>query len=279
MKKALFVAFLLVSHLNFAQQDQSRITDPFYYKVVGLMYAYNYNINVPKPETTFKIPKRGLGFEVVRKELNPAKTDSIYVIEFFNLVKATDEKLGLFGSDKFINADDNDKYFWVSKPEFDALLQQGVFKKSYNRNYRPTFGANVSLPFKFRPKTEGENLRITPDITLGGFIGGKFRIHRTERFYLTIPVVTLGLATLPITGETVDAGANDLTGDGLVLGVTASTGLVFQLDDFQMGFMTGWDHAAGELGRNWIYNSKQWYSFSIGYTFFGNKKEKEEQGN
>jgi hypothetical protein len=95
---------------------------------------------------------------------------------------------------------------------------------------------------------------------------------------VTAPVLTLELSTLAINDNTINTTTNSTTknGDGLVLGITGSVGVVFQFDDFQVGLAAGMDRAAGELGKDWIYNNKGWVSFSIGFNFFGNKTKSEK---
>lgn len=273
MKTGFTIFIFLFCFSAFSQnQKQGKINESYYFEIVGLIKAYKYIPSDPSPrKNSFKTPKKGLKFDIVKYEYDPALNDSIYVLDFYDIVLKQDTLLGLYGDTNFINYSDNNSYFWISKVEFDNAFQRGLIVQAYNISFDLDYGLNVAIPFKFRPKTAGENIRITPDITLGGYIGGKFRLNRFRRYYVTVPVFTLGLATLPINSETVDPSANDLNADGLVLGVTGSVGMVFHLEDFQLGFMTGWDNAAGELGKNWIYNGKQWFSFSIGFTFLGAK--------
>jgi hypothetical protein len=155
----------------------------------------------------------------------------------------------------FVNSADNDKFFWIRKDELDNYMTDGFITKSYKTpNTNIAYGANISLPFKLRTETNGQNIKITPDLTLGGYLGMKWRISQTN-----------------------NNPTSPNKGDGTVLGITGSTGLVFQLSDFQFGLMLGWDRAAGEIGKDWIYNNKTWYSFSIGYSFLGNNADKDKK--
>jgi hypothetical protein len=281
MKKSfLIVIAVTITILSFAQEQE--VDAPFYYQVSGLVYVYNYNISTRTQQTTFKIPKPPLKFEIVRKEQNTSTANAnydYYIIKFLPItsdnVTVAGATVSLTNSTQFVNSADNQGYFWIRQDELNNLLDDKTIKKSYKFTHNLAYGANVSLPFKLRPKVNDQNIRITPDITLTGYLGVKHRISHKDPFYITFPMVTLGLATLPITGET--DGSVDDKGDGMVLGVTTSTGLVFQLKDFQLGFLMGWDKAAGELGKTWIYNGKTWYSFSIGFTFLGNNKQPEEK--
>ncbi len=93
-------------------------------------------------------------------------------------------------------------------------------------------------------------------------------------FSLTVPVVTLGISTMGIyANNTISDHPNstDKTPHALVFRRTISMGLVLQYNQFQLGIITGWDKASGEVGRNWIFNDKTWYPFSIGFNFFSEK--------
>jgi hypothetical protein len=263
----LTVIVLTISILSFGQSQD--VEAPFYYQVSGLVYVYNYDITTRTQQTTFKVPKPPLKFEIVRKEKDTSNSYYYYIIKFLTItsdaITVAGSQISLTNSTQFVNSADNQDYFWIRQDELNNLLEDKTIKKSYKFTHELAYGANVSLPFKLRPKVNDQNIRITPDI----------RISHKDPFYITFPIVTLGLATLPITGET-DGSTVD-KGDGMVLGVTTSTGLVFQLKDFQLGFLMGWDKAAGELGKTWIYNGKTWYSFSIGFTFLGNNKQPEEK--
>jgi len=280
MKSKLFVLSLILISPFFTCYSQEQDVDaPFYYQISGLVYVYDYDVKTPKQLTTFKIPKAPLKFSIQRKEKNKADDYDFYIIKFLTIIK-DDVSIGaktvsLTGNAQFVNSADNDKYYWLRQDELDNLVAEKTIVKSYKLTIKPAYGASVSLPFKLRPKTNDQNTKLTPDITLGGYLGIRWRISRKEPFYVTAPIVTLGLSTLPISNET-DGTVPD-KGDGMVLGTTVSTGAVFQLNDFQFGFLMGWDHATGELGKTWIYNDKPWYSFSIGFSFLGNRKEPEEK--
>lgn len=279
MKRIITVLAIIMIHLSVYGQQQ--IDEPFSYKVGGLVYFYEYNAQAKEKTQTQKIPKEGLKFRIVRTEIDSENDNSVfYIVKFLTItddvIIEANVELNLKGNSLFINSEDNNKYYWMRKDQLDKLIEDRFVTISYQTpNTRLTYGASLSLPFKYRPKTNDQNIKITPDITLGGYLGAKFRISDTQPFYLSVPVVTLGMTTLAINDN--NNPSNPDKGDGLVLGITTSTGLVFQFDDFQFGLMVGVDRAAGELGRNWIYNDKAWYSFSIGYSFVGRQDKEDEE--
>lgn len=277
--------------LGFGQQNQE-YHENFYYQIDGLVYVNNYDLIHRTRLPARSIPKSGLKFEIVRTEINPATSDKFYVIQFLPINKLSDHigasptttgklfwKKTTYGSftlkpefSGFINSTNNSDYYWIKATEFEQLLGDKYVYKKY-RVWRPSiaYGAQVSLPFKLRPGNDSLNIKITPDLTLGGYMGLRFRMSYTKPYYV-IPNITLGLASLGVNDNT---SPNSDQGDGSVLGITGSAGLVFRFNDFQVGLMTGKDWAAGEIAKDWIYQGEWWYSFSIGYPFFGNKKDQD----
>lgn len=271
--KALLLAFaaILWSHTCFSQDQED---EPFSYKVNGLVYFYKYDVEGKKKIDEPKIPKEGLKFKIVGEETFPGDSVLTYLVKFLPItndkIKVGGKSMDLKGNETFVNSEDNDAFFWIIKDKLEALLEAGYVSISYNTGFisaQVTYGASLSLPFKYRPKINGQHVKITPDITLGGFLGARWRLSETKAYYLSAPVVTLGMTTLAINDNNNLSDPNK--GDGLVLGITTSTGMIFQFNEFQFGLMLGMDRAAGELGADWIYNDKPWYSFSIGYTFVG----------
>ncbi|MBL7826635.1 MAG: hypothetical protein JNJ57_08400, partial [Saprospiraceae bacterium] len=52
----------------------------------------------------------------------------------------------------------------------------------------------------------------------------------------------------------------------VVPGITWSTGLIFQLEQYSIGLMVGKDYASN-VGNQWEYHGKMWWSFGIGFVF------------
>ena len=276
----LSIFFLLISCTKIIAQDGSTNTDlqsqnfndPFGYRIIGLVYVKTFDADERKPEDDQKIARPGLIFNIVAEEVNKTTNASYYVIQFppitDHIVTMNDTTTTLKGNSDFVNSDNNDDYHWMEKSALDGYMQGGFIRKSH-KTFIPnlTYGGHVTLPFKLRPKIDTLNFRLTKEIMLGGYLGAKWRISQYQPFYLSFPIISLGLATLDFDNET---NPNNATvGNGTVLGITGSFGGIFQLNDFQFGFLMGWDKAAGQIGKSWIYNGKHWFSFSVGYTFIG----------
>lgn len=283
---SIFSGFATSSAYGQAAQAQVAGIDAPQYLLKGPITLTGYLLSTG-PSTLHKTMKAGGGLAIF-----PAPPDQVWAGESYVVIHvsvsqlATNDKTDvLLNSPDFINANDNNLSWCLKRTDFDALLKQGTIVPLHVLSIRPTldYGAKVSLPFKLRFRVRDElsgklnNIRITPDITLGGYLGPRWRINPSKEHYLRIPL-SAGLATLMLNDNTLK-GNNSTTGttagpqeDGLVLGVTTSTGLVATFDGFEIGALTGFDYAAGEIGSNWLYNGKPWVSFSIGYSFLGKDK-------
>lgn len=166
----------------------------------------------------------------------------------------------------------NGKLLAIKKAKLDEMIKAGEVESIYGLWYgnRGEFATGLlTVPFKFRPGKNGENFSMTTDITIGSYLGYKRRIHRTKDHFV-IFTGTLGLSYINLnTNNTSNTEFEDLT--GVVPGVSWSTGLIFDLDGYNVGLLTGQDYASG-IGESWKHQGDWWISFAIGYTFFSSGK-------
>ena len=123
----------------------------------------------------------------------------------------------------------------------------------------------MTVPFKFRPKEDTVNFNLTTDVTLGAYLGVRRRIARSGSNFVIIPA-TLGLSYINV-GNNQTSKVNTDDNTSVVPGLSWSSGIVFEINGFNLGYVFGQDYASG-VGDNWLYNGKMWHSFSIGYSFF-----------
>lgn len=146
------------------------------------------------------------------------------------------------------------------KIDRDTLYDISWKKK---RNYKITTGL-LTIPFKLRPKQDDKNFTMTTDVTIGPYVGVTKRISKRNPYYITIPA-TLGLSFINI-NDNVTSNVQSEPNIGVVPGYTWSSGFIIQLNKFNIGFVLGQDFAS-DVGDDWIYQGKTWYSFAIGYSF------------
>ncbi len=159
----------------------------------------------------------------------------------------------------------------LSKETFDRLKLEDKITDVYSLKWRHSTklaSGFMTIPFKLRPKQDSINFNMTTDITLGAYIGLKKRISRKANNFIVIPA-TLGLSYINV-GNNETSNVNTENNSSVIPGWTWSSGIVFDLNGFNVGFVFGQDFASG-VGDDWLYNKKMWYSFSIGYSFFNSK--------
>lgn len=162
----------------------------------------------------------------------------------------------------------NDLSLAILKTHFEKLGDEGKIQDVYSLKWRHSTklaSGFISVPFKLRPKQDSVSFNITTDITLGAYIGMKKRISRQGNNYIVFPF-TLGLSYINV-GNSQTSNVDTNNNSSIIPGWTWSTGLVFDLNGVNIGFVMGQDFASG-VGEDWLYNKKLWYSFSIGYSFF-----------
>lgn len=151
----------------------------------------------------------------------------------------------------------------------DTEMVEDVYSLKWKHSTKLASGF-MSVPFKLRPKQDSINFNITTDVTLGAYIGIKKRISRKGNNYIVLPA-TLGLSYINV-GNNETSNVNTENNSSFVPGITWSSGVVFDLNGFNIGLVFGQDFASG-VGNDWLYHKKMWYSFSIGYSFFNNKEK------
>lgn len=125
-------------------------------------------------------------------------------------------------------------------------------------------GGQLTLPFKIRPKADTHSFRLTTDVTVGGFVGMTKRLSRVKEIFLTIPLAA-GLTFINLNDDNTSLDRSVQEAE-VVPGLTWSTGLVLQLEKYSLGVMFGKDYAS-EVGNQWQYHGRMWWSFGIGFAF------------
>lgn len=129
-------------------------------------------------------------------------------------------------------------------------------------------GGQLTLPFKIRSKAENHAFRLTTDVTVGAYFGLTKRLSCTHEHYLTVPVAA-GLTFININDDNTTIATIDepMVESEVVPGLSWCTGLILRLDDYNLGLLFGKDYAS-DIGDQWIYHGKMWWSFGLGFSFF-----------
>ncbi len=163
----------------------------------------------------------------------------------------------------------------INKSDFDKLRKRPLYSTAFKLSRMAFASGQLTVPFKLRGARAGRNFSMTTDVTLGAYAGLKMRVSKRQDFFLTFPVV-VGLTFIDVNNNTTSATQTSGSGStgttstattqSVYPGWTISTGVIAQLNKFNIGIVTGWDYASG-VGSTWIYQGKNWVSFGLGYSF------------
>jgi hypothetical protein len=125
-------------------------------------------------------------------------------------------------------------------------------------------GGQLTLPFKIRRSPENHTFRLTTDVTLGGYVGYTRKIALKKDYFVTVPL-TAGLTFINLNNNNTSVSRAEADAE-VIPGLTWSTGLIFQMEQYSLGLMIGKDYAS-DVGNQWEYHGKLWWSFGIGFVF------------
>ncbi len=147
MKKIITgIIFLInINIIAFGQQIQTKNV-VFYYQISGLVYIKEFNAAIRTKTAIQKIAKEPLSFKIVGQEIDVTDHSIFYIIQFFPIISESDTTFNITCKGKkctktmlstiksnttYVNSDDNDKFFWIKKDEFDTYITNGFIFKSY----------------------------------------------------------------------------------------------------------------------------------------------------
>lgn len=260
-----------------ADDGQEQSPEEIFYEVDGLVFVHPFDTTKPPDKRVVvndnKVPHPPLKFRIVGAQAQDSK--QYVVISFFPI---TSEPASIKAMAVIHAEDTKDNVFYaIAKDEFDQYMKDGFITKMYRRSNcaeyplcpHLAYGLSFALPFKLRPRIEGHNRQIDTDVTFGGYAGIEWRLSNVHDYYLAA-VGSAGLALLPINENTTSP--SSMSGNGKTPGVSLAAGVVLRLNDFQLGVLWGRDYAAGDVAGTWIYNTRNWLSFSVGYTLLSKTK-------
>ncbi|MEI6409960.1 MAG: hypothetical protein WCR52_11290 [Bacteroidota bacterium] len=152
----------------------------------------------------------------------------------------------------------------ITKPVATSETNNGDTSKYWLFRHARVTGGQITLPFKIRKSRENHTFRLTTDVTLGGYVGYTRRLSTKKKYSLTIPF-TAGLTFINITDNNTSLRVEAETAD-VVPGLTWSSGIILQLESYNLGIMFGKDYASN-VGDQWAYHGKLWWSFGVGFVF------------
>lgn len=149
------------------------------------------------------------------------------------------------------------------KEKMYFLMSEGVDKMKFTDfDISP-----LVIPLKIRPATSLNPLQFSGDVSIGPYFG----YQRGSKTFDTQSVATQTTITFCLFGSPSLVNLNPSNqSDGTnnsnnLLGFSAGGGILFDVNNYQFGLVTGLDWISGTASQTWNYQGKTWYSFSFAY--------------
>lgn len=140
-----------------------------------------------------------------------------------------------------------------------------------------TLGTMV-LPIKMRfgsnEKVDGvynKDFLIANDVSLGFNFGLKYRL--SQNLYIN-GLLGVGISTILVDSSTTKGYFKSATNTS---GLSTHAGLLFEIENFQIGVFGGFDFLTGAVQKSWIYSGDPWMGIGIGYSLFKKKNTSDSQ--
>ncbi len=252
MKTQQIILFLFLISINtFAQDQITTVSIGNIYKTGIDMAVYLDNDDNNYSNDTKITAKAGLKYTV------NGKSNGRVFVSFFEIT-SDGKDASVKDASKFVNMSNWGQKYYVKESELisaNKLRTAGLAT------------GTLFLPMKVRPDIKVDNVKypwqLSTDISLGQFVGYRIPLAKKQPYYFTL-TATGGPSLLNINSNN----STDTTStSSTLLGLTWSTGVIFEIKNIQLACIYGKDYAPGSIGRNWIYNHKGWISFGIGLKF------------
>jgi hypothetical protein len=247
----IFTLLFLFTSVTYAQELEQKMTVGKSYKT-GVEMTVNY---IDGSAIKSRTALAGLKYKYIET------VDKKVYIRFFDI---TTDIPAAKGNDTFVNSDNDHITYFILQDDLNDFNRQKTLR---------LITGTMLAPIKIRPEVNVEGTvvpwELSTDIALGQYLGLRIPISKKNPFYITIPTFTLGTSLLSINRSNTSPESESST----TLGLTWSTGVILDLNSFNIGFLIGRDYAPGVSGSDWIYNEKTWLSIGFGINFTSKNKD------
>jgi hypothetical protein len=154
-------------------------------------------------------------------------------------------------------------YFKISSSQYLSFAEELKRRGSF------VVGASTTL-IKIRPGNgkdkEDEDVIYSEfgnDFNIG--ITAGWRVNNYKDNVAVSIVGGIGFSSIKVTPQTT---RDFITSESSQSAITFSSGLIFEVEKFQISTFVGIDAMSGEIGRNWIYRHRPWIGLGFGYEIF-----------
>jgi hypothetical protein len=151
---------------------------------------------------------------------------------------------------------DRTRTFCVDKAIFDRTAT-----RVYDRFSWDLAAGILLLPIKLRGGGS-RDFDFSKDVTLGTVAGPRWRVH-SQRDVFVSALVGAGITAVTLNSENTGGIVTEATDRAAV---TITTGVMVEVNRFQLGLMLGWDHISNPNQNNWEYQGHRWLALGLGYT-------------
>jgi hypothetical protein len=274
MKKYFLLFLIFAPYFVMTQRNQKQHADLTPFRFVGLKYKMKYGqrvyfyhdenevrevsiwskklffqfLNENKDTVFFRL--KPINFEPKKLQKGDNKQDTSKTI--------TNTKYN-----QFVNQTNNDKLFFLLKKKH----------QSYSYRYTAFATGTLILPIKIRFRVDSFPAQASPDVTVGPFIGYQW----VKKDYYSQKVHTrahtfAGFAAPGMISVNSSNSTDTTTRNSTNYGISCGLGYFYVINNFQMGFFTGYDFIFGDPSKTWIYQpgrntNTPWISVAIGFKF------------
>lgn len=129
----------------------------------------------------------------------------------------------------------------------------------------------LTIPIKIRPKLDDNPVQFSTDVSIGPYLGYQFGTKTYDNNTSKEIALTLAVFATPTAVGLNNSTVDSLQKSSTLFGISAGFGLLLDLNGLvQFGIVVGRDWIGGEASKSWIYQNKNWISFSLGYQLSNN---------
>ena len=179
----------------------------------------------------------------------------------------------------------NSKSTTANTPDIYFLLPLNQFQTTIEKHRKAPFALGIAIvPIKMRfgnskkskATIDSRYFNFESAVSLGFSVGCNVKLDKskfTARNNLAF-LAGISLSSVPLDSFTTKGFLKTNTNNA---SITGHIGMLYQIDNFQIGVFTGIDYLAGEVGNQWKYRNKPWVGIGLGYSIFQAKKTTDTQ--